>query len=654
MTGDPAGKCAVAASMEPGFAMAMALEAFFIVMSGGANGRTDERVVSLRRRLQYLVDSHHCNFRERSFVAALHAWSDGRIREAAAILEGWLLEQPHDVLAVRVLHDTYYFLGDAEQLRDSPGRVMGGWDAQRPGYLKLCGMFAFGAQECRQFALAEEQGMRALSEEMEDPWALHAVVHVYESLGRRYEGQRLLRTSRWFWDSATLLNVHLHWHWGLMQLGDGQFERAMGRYDEWLREDSATEALNVCDAASLLWRMELLGIDAFDRWAELVPLVRRFMGQHVMPYVDVHIAMVLAAAGEESLLADHLASMRSAALRSPLFEPAMSSTVTAPLGPEAMRQADPAWGFLHREEALPESARAEPSEAPDAPSESGLQRPRGREGTGPLSPAVRVADEHVAGPDPPSLRDSPFSAFAPASERRSVVLRSNEEFSLADAPALPLGSEMDPDAQDRPIIPVPMSTLPVLPLEVRVPDFGAVDDGTLPEDAANDPGSLPTRPELVSIGGVGGLGLGSHSLVDPRYVAASVGLAVAEGMAAYRTGRSDEAVSRLLPARSSLSIMGGSRAQRDVFSLTLEAAATQSRRMLLARALLRERATNAPNDGHAMYHLSSVLFATGDYRQAAQSRDRALRFGLGQARHMARQAHPEGAMPKNLEPFRTG
>ncbi len=206
MTGDPAGKCAVAASMEPGFAMAMALEAFFIVMSGGANGRTDERVVSLRRRLQYLVDSHHCNFRERSFVAALHAWSDGRIREAAAILEGWLLEQPHDVLAVRVLHgeiwqrqrpdcaalaricpappasdprseghcprqtsrrathadslpvrsrtaqrpppvrpfarccaDTYYFLGDAEQLRDSPGRVMGGWDAQRPGYLKVGG-----------------------------------------------------------------------------------------------------------------------------------------------------------------------------------------------------------------------------------------------------------------------------------------------------------------------------------------------------------------------------------------------------------------------------------------------------------------------------------------------------------------------------------
>jgi hypothetical protein len=101
-----------------------------------------------------------------------------------------------------LLADTYYFLGDSEQLRDSPGRVMGAWDAQRPGYLKvrmppqsggdlgfalrcdhpslrncffhhlqLCGMLAFGAQECRQMALAEEQGMRALSDDMEDAWA---------------------------------------------------------------------------------------------------------------------------------------------------------------------------------------------------------------------------------------------------------------------------------------------------------------------------------------------------------------------------------------------------------------------------------------------------------------------------------------------------
>jgi hypothetical protein len=121
--------------------------------------------------------------------------------------------------------------------------------------------------------------------------AVHAVTHVYESQGRRYEGQRLLRTSRWFWDKAELLQVHLHWHWALMQLGDGQYERAMGRYDEWIREDGAETIMNLSDAASLLWRMELLGIDVFDRWVELVPLMQRFAGVHATPFTDIHMAV---------------------------------------------------------------------------------------------------------------------------------------------------------------------------------------------------------------------------------------------------------------------------------------------------------------------------------------------------------------------------
>ena len=37
--------------------------------------------------------------------------------------------------------------------------------------VQLCGMFAFGAAECRQYSLAEEQGMRALNEDTKDAWA---------------------------------------------------------------------------------------------------------------------------------------------------------------------------------------------------------------------------------------------------------------------------------------------------------------------------------------------------------------------------------------------------------------------------------------------------------------------------------------------------
>lgn len=167
--------------------MCIALDGFLHLLSGGCTG-DHPAVRTMRTRVQKLVEKNHCSHRERCFVAAFTSLAEGRSREATAILEAWLLEQPVDALVVRVLHDIYFHLGDSQQLRDSPGRVLGGFDVARPGYLKVCGMFSFGAVEMHQYGLAEEQGMRALSEDMRDPWALHAVAHVYEMQGRKYEG----------------------------------------------------------------------------------------------------------------------------------------------------------------------------------------------------------------------------------------------------------------------------------------------------------------------------------------------------------------------------------------------------------------------------------------------------------------------------------
>jgi hypothetical protein len=214
--------------------------------------------------------------------------------------------------------------------------------------LKVCGMFAFGAEECGSYALAEDQGMRALSEDAADPWALHAVVHVYDALGRRYEGQRLLRETRWFWDTANMMHVHLHWHWGLFQIEEGQFERAFVRYDWWLREYHSGSMLDLVDSASLLWRLELVGNEAYDRWDELVPLTEQYRGQHVTPFNDVHLAMILAAGGRDDLLQEHLDSMRVHAYAAPFYSPTHSVSdpqlASRPAQRDAVDDIGWAWG----------------------------------------------------------------------------------------------------------------------------------------------------------------------------------------------------------------------------------------------------------------------------------------------------------------------
>jgi len=91
LTGDPSGKCAAAVDRDPGMIMALALDGFLHLLSGGCTGE-HPAVLQKRLRCQKLVEKNHCSHRERCFAAALTSLAEGRAREATAILEAWLLE----------------------------------------------------------------------------------------------------------------------------------------------------------------------------------------------------------------------------------------------------------------------------------------------------------------------------------------------------------------------------------------------------------------------------------------------------------------------------------------------------------------------------------------------------------------------------------
>eukprot|EP01138_Halocafeteria_seosinensis_P001159 gb/GECG01001185.1/.p1 GENE.gb/GECG01001185.1/~~gb/GECG01001185.1/.p1 ORF type:complete len:715 (+),score=65.33 gb/GECG01001185.1/:1-2145(+) len=613
LSGDPAGNLEAAMKHDPGFVLAHSMLAVLYLLSGNASGQHPV-VMKLRRRAQILVSKGHCTHRERIHVAAMTALAEGRWREATAIWEAWLLEQPVDALTVRHLHDAYFFLGDKRNLKDSVGRVLGAWDSEHPEYLKVCGMFAFGAEECNNYQLAEDQGMRALSQDTRDPWALHAVVHVYEMLGRRYEGQRLLRDTRWFWSEANLLHCHLHWHWGLFQIEEGQFERSFIRYDWWIRENHSPEAMDLVDAASFLWRLELTGNNVFDRWEELVPYVEPLMHTHAMVFVDAHIAMVLAAAGRDELLQEFLDSMRQFAYGSSLYSEAYSSSIISSIDP--VEDVDWMWSGVENEwteEQFEAAARNRHSGTDrgtsNAPALSARTFEPGFSNQQPIEGEISYFPTNVEDPEEYDTSYMPIPDFELGDHLESRETRvSSDPFKQQELTAHGAGGYTM-----RPVLTCPMSSLPVLPLRPHSTQEDGVDD-------------------VVSLGGVGGFGLGSHSIHDQRYLAASIGVPLVEGLIAYRHGHYELCVDKLMPLRSLWMYIGGSHAQLDVFNQTLEAAATQSKQYLLSRALLRERVTKNPNSGLAMYHLSSILFGTGEYRKAAHARDRALRLGLGEER----------------------
>jgi hypothetical protein len=90
-----------------------------------------------------------------------------------------------------------FFLGDSIMLRDRPAQVLPHWNNGVPGFGYLLGMYAFGLEETANYSRAEDIGRHALALNPRDPWAVHAVQHVFEMQGRVHDGMQ------WFQATST-------------------------------------------------------------------------------------------------------------------------------------------------------------------------------------------------------------------------------------------------------------------------------------------------------------------------------------------------------------------------------------------------------------------------------------------------------------------
>jgi hypothetical protein len=72
------------------------------------------------------------------------------------------------------------------------------------------------------------------------------------------------------WTQGNGFSGHLGWHQALFALESLDHARALQLFDEHLRADPAQITLQRLDAAALLWRLHLQGVDVGPRWDELL------------------------------------------------------------------------------------------------------------------------------------------------------------------------------------------------------------------------------------------------------------------------------------------------------------------------------------------------------------------------------------------------
>ena len=192
-----------------------------------------------------------------------------------------------------------FFVGDAANLRDRPSRSLTAIDPGHPHAGFVRGMHAFGLEESGHYEAAEDAGLAAIAVNPDDVWAIHALTHTHEMRGRAAAGIEFLTTREQDWGSGNLFTVHNWWHLALFHLELDDPAAVLAIYDREIHHEASEGiVLELLDAAAMLWRLHLDGIDTGARFAALADVwSTAYDARPWYAFNDVHATLAYVGAG---------------------------------------------------------------------------------------------------------------------------------------------------------------------------------------------------------------------------------------------------------------------------------------------------------------------------------------------------------------------
>ncbi|CAA22449.2 Tetratricopeptide repeat protein 38 [Caenorhabditis elegans] len=272
------------ASSDPEAIMARTFLIGITGIFGVANARNVEFIEKMN---QLEIDAEkYGNAREKRHAKSAILWGRGKHHEAAIEWDKLLDDYPTDLIAVNFSHRAHFNNGNLIGKKNAIEKVIDKWNADLPCYSYLHGMYAFGLEECGIYGDAEKQADRALQLNRFDCWASHAKAHVLEMNGRHKEGKEFMYKTEDDWRQGWMLAAHNYWHTALFHIESAEYEPALEIFDREIVKRSSK-----VDGSSLLWRLELEGVNVGrDRW-EKIENLSKFIGDHSSVSNDVQIGI---------------------------------------------------------------------------------------------------------------------------------------------------------------------------------------------------------------------------------------------------------------------------------------------------------------------------------------------------------------------------
>ncbi len=290
----------------PGFALGQAVRGMSCLLLGKA-----EMIAVAREALAAAQRAEPATARELAFVAALGDWLAGSPTRAAARLQAALTSHPRDALAMKLVQAIHFVMGRPVEMRRSLEGIAVVWD-EHPARGYLLGCHAFALEETGDYAAAERTGRAGVALAPDDAWGLHAVAHVHDMTGRAKDGLAWLDGRETSWAHCNNFRFHVWWHRALMHLDLEQYDAALAIYDADIRAEKTDDYRDISNAASLLSRLELEGVNVGSRWDELADLSEKRATDGCLAFADLHYLLALCGGERDAAAAGLITRMARA------------------------------------------------------------------------------------------------------------------------------------------------------------------------------------------------------------------------------------------------------------------------------------------------------------------------------------------------------
>lgn len=237
--------------------------------------------------------------REQATVHAARLFHDGKIPELIALCEETIRRYPRDMVMLKLGQYHTFNIGDFPAMLRIATRAFPGADDIAYAH----GMLAFGYEECHLLKQAEAAARRSMRLRHDDPWAHHALAHIYLTRGDVTGGIVFLESVADTWrDLNSFMRSHNWWHLALFYISQGRHDDVLQAYDEhvWgLEKDYSQDQVG---AVSLLARLDFAGIDVGDRWADVVAHVAQRGADTVSPFLTLQYLYALGRTDDHTAL----------------------------------------------------------------------------------------------------------------------------------------------------------------------------------------------------------------------------------------------------------------------------------------------------------------------------------------------------------------